>query len=214
MFEDLLDPNPPEIGTGARAAVRTRVRRIVRRRRTAQAGGVASVLVLGGVGAVLATGGGTGPIRHVTAAQSHDSETSATTRAATTSAATTVAAPDTSGSPTTDPEAPVVTPPPPVVVPKPAPSAAAAPASVSGRITCSYGPGSTYKLELQGPGGTQVAATSGDGTYSLSELPPGSYQATVTCESPSGGPDIGTALQTTRATRVLASGPNTWDFSL
>lgn len=214
MFDQLLDTNPPDGDPAARTAVRGRVRAIARRRRAVQAGGVAGVLVIGGVAAVLATGGSDGTGR-VTAANGTDrTSTPPSTTAATPTTAAVPTTPAVSEPPTTGSEIPAG-PTPTAVTTVPAPTVA----DVHGHLDCYGGQVSKYVLELAGGGATRAVPVGADGNYSAAGLVPGTYTATVTCESVPGttapdGTDIGGASTSTRETRDLTAGANVWNISL
>jgi hypothetical protein len=168
MFNDtdLRDPAPPIAGAAERAAVAARAKQIKRTRRLGASGGALGVVAVLALGTAVFAGGG--------------SSSPSSTRVQTAATPSSVAAPTTvAPAPTTVAPAPeVTTPAEPTVTEAPVVQEppAAATYTVSGTIS-NIPPGVTVNLSLVGDGGTFATTTAADGSFSVSGVPAGNYDA-------------------------------------
>jgi hypothetical protein len=173
--DDLRDPAPPTPGAPERAKVAVRAKQIKRNRRLTAAGGALGLVAVMSLGAVALTGGGsgsgTGTSRIEVAGTSVVRDPAVSSTAAPTPTPTTVApAPESTPAPAvtdTNTQAPAV-----AEAPAPAPSAF----TISGTIP-GVPEGVTGTVRLTGANGTFTASFGPGGSFSISGVPAGTYNA-------------------------------------
>jgi hypothetical protein len=185
---DLRDPSPPVPGDQERAAVAARARQLGNRRRMMQGAGALGMVAAVVVGVAALTAGGTaGPGRHIQAANSAGTHDAA--NAPTVTAVTAPSLPTENNTATGAVEPPSTF-------------------TVSGTVA-NVPAGVTVTLTLTGSGGTFTAVTDAAGSFSVSGIPPGDYNASYEWVDSSG-----TATQAGRFGSVTVTGDSTVSFAL
>jgi hypothetical protein len=179
---DLRDPAPPVPGAGERAAVATRAKQLKRNRRLAASGGALGVVAMLSLGVVALAGGGSS---NPSTTQVQVAGTSVTRDAA---PATTVApAPEVA---TTVPGPAVETP---TVQEAPAPAVVPSTFTVSG-VVPNVPAGVTVTVRVFGASGTFTTTAAAGGSFSLSGVPAGHYDADYSWTSTDGAAQVGRVL--------------------
>jgi hypothetical protein len=183
MFTDteLRDPTPPVPGAGERAAVATRAKQIKRNRRFAAAGGALGVVAALSLGVVALAGGGSS---NPSTTQVQVAGTSVTRDPA----PSTTVAPAPEVATTAPAPAPAVEDP--SVQEGPAPAVEPATFTVSG-VVPGVPAGVSATVRLAGDGGTFTTTTAADGSFSVSGLPAGHYNADYSWTSTDGAAQVG-----------------------
>ena len=191
---DLRDPAPPTPGAPERAKVAVRAKQIKRNRRLTAAGGALGLVAVASLGAVALSGGGSsgpGTSRVEVAGAAVERETTVPTTVA--------------PAPTTVAPAPATTPAPEVTTDNqttaqetPAVEQTPAPAPVTTYTVSGVVPGYptdatnvTGSVRLMGDGGTFTAPLDGDGSFSISGVPAGTYDASYSWQSNDGAMQVG-----------------------
>jgi hypothetical protein len=183
MFTDteLRDPTPPVPGAGERAAVANRAKQIKRNRRLTAAGGALGVVAVLSLGVVALAGGGS-------------SNPSTTQVQVAGTSVTRDAAPSTTLAPAPEVATTVPAPAPAVEAPSvpdtPAPAVVPATFTVSG-VVPGVPAGVSATVRLAGDGGTFTTTASADGSFSLSGVPAGHYDADYSWTSTDGASQAG-----------------------
>ncbi|MFN8026338.1 MAG: hypothetical protein U0W40_08330 [Acidimicrobiia bacterium] len=187
---DLTDPTPPVPGASERAKVATRAKQIKRNRRLTAAGGALGVVAVVTLGVAGLSGGssGSGTSRIEVAGTAVERETTTTQAPVATTVAPTPTADTTPAPAVADNQAPAAD-----VQQAPAPVATF---TVSGALT-GYPSGVTGSVRLVGEGGTFFGTINSAGSFSISGVPAGTYDASYSWQTtPDGAMQVGRATVT------------------